>query len=163
MPLLIRRINRAKWECIEANDVSADAITNCLKTYQNDLSVWRINSETELDDAILALITGAKQTKLSTLHYVIINEEIVTNKGLNLKTTLGDTSAECLKEKHRDISNLTYTKLGIIKDIILESIRKNDSNFLTKVQLRKLIKEAIESGKLLKEKLNPELVENEKL
>ncbi|MBK9356786.1 MAG: hypothetical protein IPN08_05225 [Bacteroidales bacterium] len=66
---------------IEDNDVSADAITNCLKTNSNDLSVWKITSIEELNTAILAfLVTGSKQTQLSTLHYVLIDEDLVLEK-----------------------------------------------------------------------------------
>lgn len=163
MPLLIRRISRAKWDKIGDEDVSADAITSCLKTYQNDLSVWRISSEEELNDAILALISGSKQTKLSTLHYVIIDEDLALEKGLSLKETPGDTVAIDLVDSHRDIEELTYVKLGVVKDLILECIENEKASFMTKKNLKDLLKEAIESGKIQKETLNPELIEKEKL
>jgi hypothetical protein len=123
MPLLIRRINRVKWEQIVNTgidkDVSADAITNCLKTFNNDLSVWHIESDKDLEKAILALITGRSQTKLSTLHIVIIDETVALNKGLSLSNTNGDTVVKELINTHKDLTNLTYSKLGIVKDLIL--------------------------------------------
>jgi len=165
MPLLIRRINRAKWDLVdeETNDVSADAITNCLKTYNNDLSVWRIEDEKDLDNAILALITGCKQTKLSTLHYVIIDEEIISRNQLSLLETEGDTVVVNLKNTHRDIGHLTYQRLGKVKDIVLDCIRNDKSAFFSRKQLKDLIKKSLEKGDLTLDILNPELVENEKL
>jgi hypothetical protein len=164
MPLLVRRINRAKWEQINSetdNDVSADAITNCLKTTNNDLSVWKIEKKEDLENAILALITGKSQAKLSTLHYVILSEDLILEKGLDLSETEGDTIVEGLKKTHNDISNLTYKKLGIVKDIILDSIK--DEQFFSKRQLKDLIKSAIEDGKIEKQNLNAEFLINEKL
>ena len=100
MPYLIRRISRAKWDEIEGGEVSADAITNDLKTFQNDLSVWLISNREELDRAVLALVTGGKQTKLSTLHIILIEEEMIENNGLTLKETPGDTVVASLVNSH---------------------------------------------------------------
>lgn len=163
MPYLIRRISRAKWDEIEGGEVSADAITNDLKTFQNDLSVWLISNREELDRAVLALVTGGKQTKLSTLHIILIEEEMIENNGLTLKETPGDTVVASLVNSHRDISDLTYSKLGTVKDLIINGIRTDDYKFFTKKQLKDLVKSAIESGELLKDNLNPELVQKEKL
>ncbi|MBS1774732.1 MAG: hypothetical protein JSS64_00440 [Bacteroidetes bacterium] len=169
MPILVRRINRAKWEQIinedDASDSSADAITNCLKTTNNDLSVWKIENIEQLGDAILALITGGQQTKLSTLHYVLIREDVLLERGLNLAESEGDTRVESLKNNHRDIANLTYNRLGIVKNIILDCLAEdtNKEAFFTRAKLKVLLKKAIDDGKVNKEDLNKELIENEKL
>ena len=163
MPYLIRRISRAKWEEVEQGEVSADAITNDLKTFQNELSVWLIPNKKELKKAVLALITGAKQTKLSTLHLVLIEEKLVKSNSLVLNTTKGDTVIKSLQNLHRDIGDLTYSKLGTIKDLILNCIKSNSYALYTKRQLKDLVKSAIESGELLKENLNHNLVRNEKI
>lgn len=167
MPLLVRRINRAKWEQIVDTgidkDVSADAITNCLKTFNNDLSVWHIESDADLEKAILALITGSSQTKLSTLHIVIINEAIALNRGLSLVNTKGDTVVKELINTHRDLNNLTYSKLGIVKDLNVDSIKDNRTTFFTKKQLKELITKALEDGRVDKLELHQDLVASEKL
>lgn len=167
MPILVRRINRAKWEQIinedDSNDSSADAITNCLKTTNNDLSVWKIETEEQLDEAILALITGGQQAKLSTLHYVLIQEEMLLNSGLMLSETEGDTVVQNLKKAHRDISNLTYSRLGIVKNLILDCLANDKETFITKSKLKAFLKKAIADGKVNKADLNQELVENESL
>lgn len=169
MPILVRRINRAKWEQIinedDASDSSADAITNCLKTTNNDLSVWKIENIEQLDDAIIALITGGQQTKLSTLHYVLINEDVLLANGLDIAETEGDTTIVSLKNTHRDITNLTYTRLGIVKNIVLGCLAEdpNKETFITRAKLKVLLKNAIENGKVSKSDLNEELIQNEKL
>ncbi len=169
MPILVRRINRAKWEQIidedDASDSSADAITNCLKTTNNDLSVWKIENIAQLDDAILALITGGQQTKLSTLHYVLINEDVLLANGLDIAETEGDTRIESLKNTHRDITNLTYTRLGIVKNLVRDFLAEDPDRetFFTRAKLKELLKKAIDTGKVNKYNLNEELIQNEKL
>ena len=167
MPLLVRRINRVKWEQIVDTgidkDVSADAITNCLKTFSNDLSVWHIESDVDLEKAILALITGSSQTKLSTLHIVIIDETVALSKGLSLADTKGDTVVKELINTHKDITNLTYSKLGIVKDLIVDCIRESRTTFYTRKQLKDLITKALKDGKVDKLDLHKDLVASEKL
>jgi hypothetical protein len=167
MSILVRRINRAKWEQInnedDISDSSADAITNCLKTTNNDLSVWKIDTIEGLEDAILALITRPDQTKLSTLHYVLLDENIVLEKGLTLTEEKGNTVVESLKDTHKNISKLTYSRLGIVKDLILDSLKDHEETFFTKAKLTKILNEAIKNGKVDKNTLNTELVKKEKL
>jgi hypothetical protein len=169
MSILVRRIARAKWggdslsDENEFTDVSADAITNCLKTSDNALSVWRIESEGELNDALLALITGKKQEKLSKIDYVLINENKLIDKGLSLIDSDGDTVVDDLVKKHRNIANLSYKKLGAVKDLILDCIHNGQCHLSSKQQNKTLLKESIKNGKLQKENLNEKLVNNEGL
>ena len=167
MSILVRRINRAKWQQVlnedDTSDSSADAITNCLKTTNNDLSVWKIDTIKGLEKAILALITGRQQTKLSTLHYVLLDETVVLEKGLSLTDSAGDTVVDSLKNSHKDISKLTYHKLGIIKDLILVKLEENEETFFTRAQLRGILKKAVQDGEIDTMLLHPDLIKNEKL
>lgn len=184
MSLLVRRIARAKWDSFDTKietkkslksllvkvgiikpfaDVSADAITNCLKTNDNTLSVWEIEDETEINDAILALVTGKKQEKFSTIHYVIIDKNTLNNNGLTAVDFDGDTVVEDLVKKHKNISNLSYSSLGLMKNIILDCISSNKVNTITRAQQKELVVSAIENGRLMKDALNSNLVTKEKL
>ncbi len=154
MPLLIRKINKAKWYQIDIendDDVSADAITNCLKTTKNTLSVWRIESEDDLDQAVLALV--ANQDHLDTIDVVILEESSLINYKLNIVASPGDTPVESLIDAHRDIANLTFTNLGLVKNHIVERIRKQKLKRYTIGSLKKLLESAIANGLLAKEDL----------
>ena len=154
MPFLVRKINKAKWYQIDIqteNDVKADAITNCLKTTKNNLSVWRIESEDNLHEAILALV--ANQDHLDTIDVVILEESTLLDYKLNIVASPGDTPVESLIGAHRDISDLTYTKLGIVKDHIVERIRNDKIKRYTVGALKKILKEAIKKGILKKNDL----------
>ncbi|TVR82964.1 MAG: hypothetical protein EA412_01200 [Chitinophagaceae bacterium] len=151
MPLLVRKISKAKWYQIDIennNDVKADAVTNCLKTTKNSLSVWRIESEDDLDEAVLALVSN--QDHLDTIDVVILEESTLIGYKLNIVASPGDTPVESLIEAHRDIADLTFTNLGLVKDHIVERIRKHKIKRYTIGSLKKLLKVAIEKGMLNK-------------
>lgn len=152
---LIRKINKAKWfqvDIMNDDDVSADAITNCLKTIKNTLSVWNIESEDDIDKAILAIVSC--QDHIETIDVVILNTDRIKDYDINIIASTGRTPIEELKNLHRDLSGLTYSKLGKIKNHIVERIRNDRIRRYTKVKLKKLLLDAIQNGKLKIEDLN---------
>ncbi|MCG8776512.1 hypothetical protein [Tenacibaculum finnmarkense] len=156
MSILVRRINRAKWNQVDivSDDSSADAITSCLKTTNNDLSTWLIEDENDLNTAILALITGSRQENLSTIHIIYFDESLISDKNLNLSITEGDTLIDTFKNKHRDISELTYSSLGEVKDIVLDCLRNDRFKTITRSKLKTLLKDCIKEELLEKSSLS---------
>lgn len=155
MSFLVRKINKAKWfqiDIMQSDDVSADAITNCLKTSKNTLSVWHIETEEDLDKAVLAIV--ANQEHLDTIDVVILDEPSLNNYNLNIVASPGDTPVTSLIEAHRDIAELTFTKLGQIKDHIVQRIRNQKLKRYTVSSLKKILTNAINDGLLQKEDLN---------
>src|SRR5680860_1384079 len=73
IPLLVRKIEKAKWmqnDILNGEEVSADAITNCTRTNKNKLSLWFIQDESNLDDAVLALTSQAQHLEtIDTVSY----------------------------------------------------------------------------------------------
>ncbi|MHA1789462.1 MAG: hypothetical protein ACTSXT_09565 [Candidatus Helarchaeota archaeon] len=137
---------------MEDNDVSADAITNCLKTTRNTLSVWSIKNENDIDKAILAIASNLDH--IETIDVVILNDSVLHNFGIKIIASTGNTPIESLREFHRDLSELTFSKIGHIKDHIVERIRNNKLKRFTRGKLIKLLKEAIDKGLLELEDLN---------
>jgi len=73
MALQVRKINKAKWlraDIVNSAEIPADAITNCLRTQQNNLSVWRIKSEDEIENAVIAISSKFRvfRTKWYRIH-----------------------------------------------------------------------------------------------
>jgi hypothetical protein len=154
MSLLIRKINKAKWfqiDILNDSDVSADAITNCLKTSKNTLSVWNIQEESDLDNAILAIV--ATQDHLDTIDIVILEHTSLIEYNIKIVASPGDTPIKTLIDTHRDLEGLTFSKLGIVKDYIVERIRKDKLKRYTVASLKKLLKSAIENGLIKREDL----------
>lgn len=154
MSFLVRKINKAKWyqiDIMESDDVSADAITNCLKTTKNTLSVWHIETEDDLEKAVLAIV--ANQDHLDTIDVVILDEPSLTNYNLNIVASPGETPVISLIEAHRDIAELSFTKLGQVKEHIVQRIRNQKLKRYTVSSLKKILTNAINEGLLRKEDL----------
>ncbi len=147
MSLLVRKINKAKWFQVDIendSDVSADAVTNCLRTTNNTLSVWQINTEKDLDNAVLALVT--KHEHLETIDIIILEESSIKDYNISIVASPGETPIDKLAQNHRDLAELTFSKIGSIKDYIVERIRTDNLRRYTKGSLKKLIQLAIKEG-----------------
>jgi hypothetical protein len=152
---LIRKINEAKWfqiEIMEDNDVSADAITNCLKTTKNTLSVWHIENNNDINKAVLAIASSLEH--IETIDIVVLTTESLREYDISIIASSGNTPIESLKEIHRDLSELTFSKLGHIKEHIVERIRNDNLKRYTKGKLKKILLEAIDKGILEFKDLN---------
>lgn len=158
MPYLVRRISRAKWDNEEfdytTNDnPPADAITSCLRTFNNELSTWLIDDLDQLDKAILCLVTGSKQESLNTLQIIYFELGEIENRGLILENTPGDTVITEYQDIHFDIKNLTYETLGNVKDLVLDCLRNDRYKTVTKKTLKDLLAKSVNEDNLFEKAL----------
>ncbi|PIB31277.1 hypothetical protein BFP78_12295 [Gaetbulibacter sp. 5U11] len=158
MPYLVRRISRAKWDneefnYLENNNPPADAITSCLRTFNNELSTWLIDNLEDLNQAILCLVTGSKQENINTIQLIYFDIEEVEKRGLVLEKTPGDTVIEELKDSHFDIKDLNYDSLGIFKDIVLDCLRKDYCKTITRKSLKEILTDSVNKTKILDKSL----------
>ncbi len=152
MSLLIRKINRAKWpenDNQNVEDISADAITNCLRTQLNGLSVWEIPSKNELQDAVLAI--ASSQHHLEAFDVIPLRTEYLTEQGIDIDNEAGGTPIKDLIKMHRNLAHLSYSKIGIIAHHAATNIEQ--ARRFTKVQLKEILQKAISEGRLEVDKL----------
>jgi len=158
MALLVRKIEKAKWlqnDILAGEDVSADAITNCMKTRMNALSVWEIGGEEELHNAVLAMASQFQH--LDTIDVVVLLPAAVAEAGLSVRGTNGATPVKDLAGSHRDLVSLTYRSLGKLAGLIVDGIRQKNVHRYTKQQLKRLLEEAIQAGRLSRDQLQESL------
>lgn len=164
MKYVARKISPAKWRSkadMETEDISADAVTGCLRTSRNTLSVWQCTlDEADVAEVILAL--GSEMERLDTINVVLIEKSSLEEEGLALEATLGKTPVEDLRSRHMDIVNLNMTKLCFLAREIAPKVRNNSDCYRFKAtRVRQLIVEAIQNGRLeldsLKEKVRVEV------
>ena len=146
--MLVRKINRAKWMSgdIIKEPPSADAITGCLRTIKNTLSVWRINNENELEEAVLAIVSG--QDHLETIDVVMMDDEYFIKCKISTDETEGHTPIENLKNTHRDLCSLDYWTIGMVAEHIIENIKKDKLKRYRESDLKRILKNAIEKNRL---------------
>jgi len=162
MSLLVRKIERSKWvqnDILNGQEVSADAITNCMKTSGNTLSVWQIADESNLEEAVLAIASNFKS--LDAIDIALFDESNLGQAGLQIVATPGITPVARLKSAHRNLAGLTYRALGIMASFTIECFKRGKVLRFTKGQLRKLLRNAIQAQALsitdLQESLRLEL------
>lgn len=160
MPFLVRKINKAKWfqfDILKFDEVSADAITNCLKTTGNTLSVLQIESEEDIEKAVLAIV--ANQDHLETVDFVILDAQSLIDHNINIVFTPGDTPVKSLVETHRDVTDLSYTKLGHVKEHLVQRIRVDKIKRYTASSIKKILSKALSDGLIKREDLKESIRE----
>lgn len=177
MSLVIRRINLGKWKDYSSSarersfcnkilskwrlryNAPADAITSCLKTINNDLSVWVIDDKTKLDSALLAMATGSKTSGIGTVDYLVFDYEELEKTGILIEQSIqdADTAVPCLRILHHNLRNIHYDDLGKMQDLIVSKIKHEKQERKTSPYIWNLIEKALDHGciddKLLSDKL----------
>lgn len=163
MTLIVRKIDYNKWmqsDILKGNHPSADAITNCMRTSRNTLSVWSLKDSTELEEAVLAI--ASQFDHLDAADFLIIETLLLEEKNLVLKRTPGQTPYSTFVNNHRDVVNLDYQSLGSMAEVIVESIRRLHNERFTSGQLKKILQKGIDEGKIkpdsLKESVRKKLL-----
>lgn len=162
MSLLVRKIDNAKWmqnnilnnDTFSVEDVSADAITS-LKTSGNALSAWQV-AEEAIEDAVLAIVSSHQH--LDAIDVVCLDPSSLESNGIKLQSTPGSTP---LKDKligqHIDICDLTYRTLGTVAEQIVHVLKEGKVLRYTKGNIKKLLYDAINRGRLQKDDLDESL------
>lgn len=133
-------------------DIQADTVQAEFKTDKNKLSVWKVESEEDLLDALIAL--GSNCDYIGAIDAVKIYEQHVQN--FRFEEEEGDTPTIGINEKHRNITDLNYVSLGeLIKSMICGIqcgyVRKN------RREMTNILVDAYINSKLDIEKLKPSM------
>lgn len=147
---LARKISRAKWQIkpfMTQREISADAITGCLRTFGNKLSTWRCGPETQdVKEVVLAL--AAAMERLETFDVVLLARTDLVHDGFRLEESEGETHVKDLRGRHVDIAQLTSTKLCRLGEHVATKVRANSDCYrFTRAQVKKIVCEAIENGR----------------
>ena len=149
MSRLVRKIEKAKWmqiDILHDEDVSADAITNCLKTTANTLSVWEVGDESLGSDAVVAM--ASHFDCLETIDIVLLCPDALGKAGLEVKPPAGTTALAEFAANHCDVVRLTYRRLGELARVIVGEFRADRVQRYTKGQLRTLLRGAVANGRI---------------
>ncbi|EHO14686.1 hypothetical protein [Myroides odoratimimus] len=153
MELLIRKVTKSKWSkdpLSDIKDLSADAITSCLRTSSNTLSLWHVKDVDSMNDAILALASGFD--RIDTIDVVLLEKDYL-NSHFNIEQTEGKTKVPDLINTHYDICHLTYEKIGNVATYVQEQILSKKIKRYRVVEIATILNEAIALGRLKNEDL----------
>lgn len=129
MTYLLRKFSYAKWKGnkeFPPMNFTADAITNCIKTSRNQLSVWISESndfsKPEVEKLVVALATT--MDKPDVMDFVWLNTEWFQNENIPLVFNKGTSKYESLNDRHRDLSNLDLNGLSKVGKHIVEKMEE---------------------------------------
>ena len=162
LAILVRKIARAKWpeEICSINMLNGDAISD-LRTTNNTISLWRVDSEAELPTAMLALAASSKSSKIENVSLVWFSEEAFFEKNIQLDANSpGDTIVSDLAPFHRDACRITYKSLGDLATLIMaELIQEKHYRRFGPAAVKEALVSAYKEHRIAEEKCMPDLLE----
>ncbi len=168
MAYYVRKISRSKWQedplsadeekaLLEVKKVAADAVTNCIKTTGNKLSLWRVEEKRDSIDDIIPLIVGFERP--DTCDIIYISDEVFLQEGIVIEQSSEDanTPIEELKQYHYNAIVEDFEGLGKFARIVLRSL-DNHKRFKGKAVKTKL-REMLDRQEIDREMISDKLYE----
>jgi len=164
MAWLVRKISRGKWpneKNLPLQDMPGDCVSSELGTTRNTLSFWYVENsgDDDLKSAVTALATGPTIKNIESMDIVWLDLKQFLDKGIIIEESDGTTAIGDLVKTHRDARDITYSSLGIISKMILESIHIGQYKKIKDTVIKKYLQEAFLSGKIDRNKCTPQLFE----
>jgi hypothetical protein len=164
--MLARKISRGKWERkshLSGDEISADAITVCLRTLNDALSWWKC-SDDEKDVAEVALAVGIavdkEKQQLDKIDIVVVPDTDLESVGLSFQPTPGNTLIEDLRERHIDVVYFDLERIARVARILAPRIRSRTRVFTFPLaKVKSLIRDAITAKRLTPDKLSEQVLE----
>ena len=164
---IARMITCTKWEPkqgLPPRKISADAVTGDLRTKNNTLSFWRCQSGTEDDFNDAALAIAAGRNRVDRVEIIWIDDQDLETDEQTLKDTKGRTPVADLVERHVDVCELDYERLGKVAYRIVSALDKNQLLKLPRKRVKRLLVAAVSEGRVdieaLDEKVRTEVEES---
>lgn len=136
-------------------NVSADVTTNEFRTNNSALSVWQINSISDLDEAALAISMGSQNLEATKL--IFFDAKKLSDSPLVLRKSQGVTAVPDLVNTHRDICEITHAGLDVLLRIYVDSVNNKNWKQYRKSELSEIIKRALNAGRIDSEQINDRL------
>lgn len=156
----IRKISLAKWTSSLESDVdsySADAITGCLRTSENTLSLWKCESDEEVAQSTLALL--ASQTRIDKLDLIVIDRDEVERRNLALVDSPGETAAKVYADKHVDVFGLNIDSLKLFAELVKEEVANKRIIRINRAMFIERLRNGIGSGEIVRSDLPDAILE----
>lgn len=145
---------------MEPDDISADAVTLCLKTSGNTLSFWRCSADTDdIAQIALALALGTDKDRLDAFDVVLLRRDAFEAAGfiLNPNPSTAETKMDDMKDRHVDMEQLTLARLSAVASSIADKVKGNVNTYrFTRGQLLNLIVAAVDTKRIDRDGLGPD-------
>lgn len=160
MALYIRKFTRSKWTKnlnIEKNQYSADAITGCIRTQGETLSVWRTDNDdltSEYNKKIIAALATSMDNP-TAMDILMFDDDGLKEHDLQIVQEDSDSIVYEVNSSHYNISCLNYEKLGDVSDYIVSLL--NAEKVPERIglgKIKEIVNEMIQAGFISSKSLN---------
>ena len=134
MMYLLRAFSLPKWSLNldkTLNNFETDPITVCTRTKDNELSVWLTDSTSWTSELTKKIITAFAVNKdaPATTDFIFLDGEFLRGKGVKISEKEAETPYTSMNSYHRDLSDLTYEKIGIVCEHLVEQLKVDTNIF----------------------------------
>lgn len=164
MPFLVRRINRELWpdqgEIDDIANLAADSISD-LKTTGNCLSVWYVQDKIDAINGIIALLFDRDTTfeSIDSNNVVIFDYDLLTQSGFKIACSPSTTDFIEMRDKHFNLEQLDYQKLGLYSEKILEILNQAQEIMYESTEIKTKIADYIKTGRIKRQDLTHKRLE----
>ena len=165
--MLIRSIaSLARWDgstivhrpdATTAGDVISD-----LRTQNNTLSVWRADSDEDINDAIVAM--SLNRNDVSKMIALLLDEEELTAMQIDFSDKnpgKAPGAIEDIKKKHRYLVEIDYKRLGVLSNYMLKIVHDKSKRIeVSKPNMKKLLEQYRDGEKIILDEMNDDLRNN---
>jgi hypothetical protein len=148
---LARSVTTVKWKERDIGGrtaVPAHGITNDIRVTENRLSFWTCDPShlPSLEQVVLAL--AATRDTVDRLDLVWIDETAIKNIPLRIVPTEGDTPAQSLRDRHRDVADIDLGAMHELAQNVAKAVNGTQTKRWTKAEVRKILKNAAAQNSL---------------
>ncbi|NCU07400.1 hypothetical protein [Pantoea ananatis] len=129
MSYLLRKISITKWQpnlTLAPDQFSGDAITGCIRTSGNTLSVWSSSSDDFASDEVEKIVVALATTMTTpdVIDVVWLDEDWLRQHGVDIKSEPGLSKFGSVNPMHRDLVSINHKQLAIVGKHIVDQYNK---------------------------------------
>jgi len=164
--MLIRGIaSLARWDgttVVNREDATtAGDVISDLRTQSNTLSVWRADTPEDINDALVAM--SLNRSDVSKMIALLLDEKDLSAMQIDFSDAIpgkAPGAVESIKNKHRDLLEIDYKRLGVLSDYMMKVVHDKDKRIeITKPNLKKLLIQYKDGNKIIPDEMNADLRE----
>ena len=146
--LYLRKYAPELWD--EKCELDAVSISY-LKTNDNDISVWQVaNDESNIGDIALAI--ALTRDRIQDFYAVVLKDEDIFTKELQMNPLPGETKYENLRNEHNNIKVPTFWEIGYLAEYMHKQMSNDDNvKYFTERFLKEQLYQAVKNNKISQE------------
>jgi hypothetical protein len=163
MIILARKITRQKWlprGNLRYQNVPLDGVTYDLRTDNHTLSLWTCDPGTPTSVEEVALLLAASRDTIDRLDIAFVAQSELERRKIKIKPTLGNTTIDRLKDRHRDIAELNLQRFCSFSRILNDAIKGDRWKRFSRKEIQGILIKAVDSHVVSFDKLS-ESIRNE--